>query len=348
MTRGGAERVMSLLFKEFSRTHKVHLIIFSGPVEYDIDGDVINLDLPNDGGRIRKMVNVFRRTQRLKKELKRLKPDLIISFIGNIQPILTFFPVIVSIRIDLDYTDEYSNKRVNHMLLKTLYRFKNVKKIVTVSKAIQKKLEDRYHFNNVTTIYNPIDFEAIEVQASEQRPVDYKYVLAVGSFKSQNGFDLLIRAFAESKMKKDIRLVILGDGHERNKYESLIIELGLQGKVMLPGKTKNPYVYMRNAEFFILSSRYEGFPNVLIEALACSAACIATDCETGPNEIIEPGQNGMLIPVENVEELTRAMDVLFSDDSLRKKFSQNARQSISHLELSQIASQWLKLDTSST
>lgn len=342
MKRGGAERVMSLLYTELSITHNVYLIHYFGEVEYDISGNIINLNLPNEGSTLNKVLNVFRRTSKLRNVLKRIKPDLTISFIGNMQPILTFFPVVVSIRIDLDYSDEFHDKRISDLLMRTLYKFPNIKKIVTVSKAIQNKLETRYGFQNVETIYNPLDFDFVDGMLKHESPFDFKYILAVGGFKSQNGFDLLIKAFAQSDVKDTTKLVILGDGHERGKYEALIYEQGLQGKVLLPGKSKNPFIYMKHAEFYVLSSRYEGFPNVLIEALACGAACVATNCETGPKEIIREGYNGMLIPVGSIPALKDAINLLCEDSDLREKFRMNARDSVQHLEVKKIAAEWLK------
>ena len=339
---GGAERVMSLLHRNFSQEHDVTLVIYHGPVNYPIDGEIINLELKNKGA-FSSIINIFRRTFNLRKVFKALKPDLIISFIGNLQPILTGYPVIVSIRIDLDYADEFSMPWLHKLQLKTLYRLPNVRKIVPVSYGIEKKLKDRYGFTNLTTIHNPLDMDMIDTMLEGERPFEFEYIVTVGAIKMQNGFDTLLKAYAQTEAKNHLKLVIVGDGPMREEIEALIKSLGLEDRVVLTGRQKNPFIYMRHSSMFILSSRYEGFPNVLIEALACGAACIATDCETGPNEIITPGENGILIPVGDEAALANNIDRLFSDDSLRSKFRQQARQSVSHLQLSKVGQKWLEL-----
>jgi glycosyltransferase involved in cell wall biosynthesis len=341
LSRGGAERVMSLLHSYFSLHHEVHLIIFHDPVEYDIHGEVTNLNLPNTGGILTSVINIFRRTFRLRKAFKKIQPDLIISFIGNLQPILTGFPVVVSIRIDLDYADEFSKPWAHKIQLKTLYKLPNVKKIVPCSFGIEKKMKARYGFANLETIHNPLDFEMIDKLLEKDRPLDFDYVLAVGGFKSQNAFDLLIKAYAASNTRKSLKLVIVGDGQLRPEFEALIQELGLANEVILAGKQKNPFIYMKYCTLYILPSLYEGFPNVLAEALACGAACISTDCETGPNEMIVSGENGILIPVGDIAAITESMDRLFANKSLLETFRSRARDSVSHLALPRIGERWL-------
>ena len=138
-------------------------------------------------------------------------------------------------------------------------------------------------------------------------------------------------------------MLILGEGNERKNLESLIKTLKLENKVFLMGKRDNIEDYYRQCEFFILPSKYEGFPNVLVEALANGCACISTDCPTGPNEIIKNEVNGLLIENDNQKAMTKAIDRLFFDKKLKYMLKNNAKKSILHLKLENIAEEWLKI-----
>jgi len=173
-----------------------------------------------------------------------------------------------------------------------------------------------------------------------------KFLIAVGRLTYQKHFDLMIDAFAESKAQENCDLIILGEGELRADLEQQISNLDLKGKVHLPGRLKNPFNYMKNAEFMVLSSRAEGFPMVLIEALSLDCPVVATDCPTGPREIIEKDVNGLLIPMKNKEVLTQSIDTLFFDQALRQSFSEKARGSVNHLSVENICKEWIKLSSS--
>jgi glycosyltransferase involved in cell wall biosynthesis len=133
-------------------------------------------------------------------------------------------------------------------------------------------------------------------------------ILGVGRLTQAKDFSTLIRAVARLRAKRDCRLVILGEGELRGELEGLVRTLGLQGSAQLPGFTENPFAWMNRAALFVLSSRWEGLPNALIQAMACGAPVVSTDCQSGPDEILEGGRWGTLVPVENEEALARAMD----------------------------------------
>ena len=337
LIKGGAERVVSVLSKELSKYYEVYVIIYHNPVEYEIGGKLINLETPS-GSFLRKIKNTFCRVVKLKRLIRKISPDFIVSFMGNLQPILTFEPVVVSIHNNPDFFPLYRK-----FLLKTIYKLPNVKKIITVSTGIEKKLNNDYRLKNTKTIYNPLNLDYIAKELLAPKPFEFDYILAMGRPSRQKGFDILIRSFAKSDLKNRIKLVILGEGKERNNLEELITELELKNRVLLYGKVDNPFIYMKYAKFFVLSSRYEGFVMVLLEALACDTPVVAANCETGTSEIIENGKNGLLVPIEDEEALKLAMEKIFYDKELYKKIKANTRESVERFDIKNIVKEWLKL-----
>jgi glycosyltransferase involved in cell wall biosynthesis len=318
LIKGGVERVVSILSKELSKYYEVYVVIYHNPVEYEIGGKLINLETPT-GSFLRKIKNTFYRVVKL-------------------QPILTFEPVIVSIRNNPDFFPLYRK-----FLLKTIYKLPNVKKIVTCSSEIENKLNNNYSLKNTKTIYNPIDLHLIDQKLLALKPFEFDYILAVGRLNRQKGFDILIKSFAKTNLRKRVKLVILGEGKERKYLEKLIVKYDLKSQVLLFGKVDNPFIYMKYAKFFISSSRYEGFANVLLEALACKIPIIAVDCKPGPSEIIENGENGLLIPVEDENALKLAMEKLFYDREFYMKLKSNTRKSIEKFNITNIIKDWLNL-----
>jgi glycosyltransferase involved in cell wall biosynthesis len=155
----------------------------------------------------------------------------------------------------------------------------------------------------IAVTYNPVVTDALEVAARE--PIAHAWlapgappvVLGVGKLKPQKGFDVLLRAFARVRAERAARLVILGEGSERRALERLARELGIAGEVALPGFVANPFAWMAKSAVFALSSRWEGLPSVLIEALACGCPVVSSDCPSGPAEILLRGRLGPLVPV---------------------------------------------------
>lgn len=187
--------------------------------------------------------------------------------------------------------------------------------IIAVSQGVAQDLVTCFPipFERVKVIYNPIVFPELFQKAEE--PVAHSWftskevpvILAAGRFEPQKAFLTLIKAFYELCKEINARLVILGDGKERGAMEALIAQLGLQERVSLLGFVLNPYPYMANADLFVLSSAWEGFGIVLVEAMAIGTPVVSTDCPFGPSEILENGRLGPLVPVEDVMGLAMAM-----------------------------------------
>jgi glycosyltransferase involved in cell wall biosynthesis len=174
--------------------------------------------------------------------------------------------------------------------------------------------------NLIEVVHNPI--VTTELRALVAEPLGHPWfgpgqvpvVLGVGRLAPQKDFGTLIRAFARVIVRRPCRLMILGDGPERASLEALVAERGLTGSVDLPGWISNPYPYMAHAGVFVLSSRWEGLPSVLIEALFCEVPVVATDCLSGPREILEGGRYGALVPVGDEEALAAAIEAALAGE----------------------------------
>jgi glycosyltransferase involved in cell wall biosynthesis len=189
--------------------------------------------------------------------------------------------------------------------------------IVAVSKGVADDLirHERIPNGRVRVIYNPIITPELKEKA--KAPLDHPWfkpgeppvVLAVGRLTAQKDFSTLIQAFARVRRARVVRLCILGEGEERPALESLVRQFGLQQDVSMPGFMANPYPYMALAQLFVLSSKWEGLPGALIEAMYCGIPLIATDCPSGPREILVDGNFGQLVPVGDECSLARAMEI---------------------------------------
>lgn len=198
-------------------------------------------------------------------------------------------------------------------LIRRAYRRADV--IVAVSHGVRDDLDSIAPGIAARTkvIYNPIVDDGLLEQQKEQVEHDWlgdpecRVILAVGRLTLQKDFSVLLRAFFRVRMKEDVRLVIVGDGNQRANLEAEIAELDLRGSVDLVGFQMNPVSFMMQADLFVLSSAYEGFGNVLVEALACGCPIVSTDCPSGPREILADGQWGRLVPVGDEVALAEAI-----------------------------------------
>lgn len=167
-------------------------------------------------------------------------------------------------------------------------------------------------------------------------------VISVGRLTFQKGFDLLVDAWGRLpiQLRKEWKLLIIGDGEAKPLLERKITELSIEDSVELVGATKAVFRYFENASVYCLSSRFEGLPMVLLEALAFHLPIVAFDCDTGPEELIENGKNGILVEAENVTQMTQSLATLMRDDSLRERMKNYKSQRLPQLELRAIIEQW--------
>jgi glycosyltransferase involved in cell wall biosynthesis len=187
--------------------------------------------------------------------------------------------------------------------------------------------------------------EGIEVQVqeavehgwfSEPTPV----IVSVGRLSKEKGYPYLLQAVARILPQRQVRLVIVGEGPQRAELESLARELGIAESVDLIGYRENPFKYLARAQLFVLSSLWEGLPGVLVEAMACGAPVVATDCRSGPSEIITNDAEGLLVPTADVEALAEAMLKVLSDATLADRMQGAGRARAQDFHVTKIAREY--------
>ncbi|MBD2138460.1 glycosyltransferase [Anabaena sp. FACHB-1237] len=320
---GGAERVVINLLKGMSSYNiPLDLIVATtdGPYLNQVPSQVRVINLAT--GRVIKAILP------LSKYLQNNKPIAIISHMNHANIVAVLAKKIggTETKLILVEHNTLSFSKSNSIrakflppLMKLLYPVADV--IVGVSKGVAEDLESQLALEKgkVNVIYNPvIDDELI---AKAKTPLEHPWFekgcppvfLAVGRLTAQKDFLTLIKAFGLLRKQKLARLIILGEGEQRTELEAMIRKLGISENVSMPGFVDNPYAYMSRGSAFVLSSRWEGLPTVLIEAMACGCPVIATDCPSGPREILEAGKYGTLVPVGNEIAISAAMlDILDS------------------------------------
>lgn len=216
------------------------------------------------------------------------------------------------------------------------------KTVVTLTARDVRFWQEGAWYRNAELVHipNPMFLEMREVPAKSS-----KTVISVGRMTAQKGFDLLIEAWHEisGDARADWKLLIIGDGEDRPLLQKKIEEYGLERSVTLIGATKEVFAYFEDASIYCLSSRFEGLPMVLLEALAFRLPIVAFDCDTGPEELVEQNRNGLLVEAGNVPKLAEALAKLMQDDALRARMRSHQSQSIQSLDLPSIIQQWQKI-----
>ncbi len=344
---GGTERVMSILANYWAaRGWKVTILTFdpgySEPF-YDLDNriDLLPLGISGrDNGLVGTITNNLRCIQILRKAIANSNPDVAIGFTNkiNILTILACWGLKVKTIATEHVHPSFSGLgKFWQFLQKWTYPRAD---LITVQTHSALSFYPSGRGYNTAVIPNPIslpDSDTIESRLS----TDDRHLLAVGKLVPQKGFDLLIRAFAQvSDRHPDWTLTILGEGRMRAELEDLCTQLKLEDRVHLMGTVKNVDAHLRKADIFALASRFEGFPVALGEAMACGVPVIATDCLSGPREMIHDGTDGMLVVSDNVDALAVGLDLLMSDPGKRQYFSHYAPRILDRFGVDRVMAMW--------
>lgn len=354
LNSGGAERVMSIMANHWAaRGVKVTLItLYTQDLDfYPLHRSVRRVALELTGHARYPWVALasnIRRVQRLRSEIRQSDPQVVVSFteVVNVLTLLatraTGLPVIVSERIDPRH---HRIGRAWSILRRALYPHADA--IVAQTASVHAWIRSIARRTVIHTIPNPVLPRGRVPDGSESpapvRPANGT-VVTVGRLSPQKGFDVLLQAFAECRRHvPGWRLVILGEGEERTRLESMVRSLGLEGAVEMPGRVREPSRVLEQSDLFVLSSHFEGFPNALLEAMSCGLAAISTDCPSGPADIIRHGVDGLLVPPGDVGQLARAMRRLMADSEERKRLGRAALEVDQRFGAGRVMESWEEL-----
>lgn len=321
---GGAERVAVILANALSGLGcRVDLVLAcaEGPYRGDLDPAVRVVDL----GASRVLFSL----PALAAYLRRERPAALLGVMAhaNVAAALARILSGTSIRLVLRQQTVLRipgiprKERILQVAMRWAYR--NADAVVAVSNGIATDLIQILALppTKVRTIHNPVITDSLYAMAAASLPHPWlmlgepPVIITAGRLQEEKDFPTLIHAFKKVREAFQCRLVILGEGGQRELLEELTLQLGIKDNVLLPGFQVNPFAWISRAALFVLSSRWEGLPGVLIQAMALGVPVVSTDCHSGPREILQDGRWGRLVPVGDVDALASAMRQTLEDDS---------------------------------
>jgi len=352
---GGAEKVMTYLASGLAKTgHNVTIVTLNSEIPdiYCVPLGVRHVKASGYSSICRwfNIISQIKRISVLRKYVAAQKPELIISFIDitNILVLIAFafrrIPIIVSERIN----PAFYHIGLHWALLRKIFYLRAARVVMQTADALQWAKSNNPGWKTVF-IPNPVVKPSYTFGRERPQFLGNEHnILALGRLHPQKGFDLLIKVFAGlTERFPNWHLTILGEGPERKKLESLAEKLDISGDVSFPGFSRNLYDAFRYVDLFVLSSRFEGFPNVLAEAMSCGVACISFDCPSGPGTIIRNGVDGLLVDNGDSAALSVAMGTLMSDENMRHRFAAKAVEVVERFSMEKYIDAWNKLLSSS-
>lgn len=340
MTKGGAERVMSIIANDMAKENEISIMCLADKkIEYALNNKIKVNALDKNIKYKNKMLINYMRYKILKKYIITYCPDIIISFL----PTPSFLSVIAKgnskvpiIICDRNNPSKEYSSFVKKILMEALYPKANGFVFQTNE---QKQFFNKRIQEKSTVIFNPIKDEFLNSDKLIQKE---NTIISVGRLVEQKNQKLLINAFARISDKyKEYSLKIFGDGPLKTNLQNQIDNLKLNDKVFLCGICDDIKTELEKAKVFVLSSNYEGMPNALIEAMAVGLPVISTDCPCGgPKELIQNEINGILVDVNNEENMANKLDILLSQTQKANRLGKEAEKIKEKLKTENILKQW--------
>ena len=336
---GGMERLVSILLRTIDRSRfQPELMLLHRIDENEAYRATIPDDVPiHDLGK-RSRTDAPRLVRDVARKLRSGRYDATIGFMTYPNLLLIAarvmsrrrVPVIATEHVTPDVLRESLGRRAQLALSARLYR--RASAVVAVSDGMRRAFVSELRLSppQVHTIYNPFDPSLDALLAT---PPDHPWLrddgpvlVAVGRLEPQKGYPLMLQALADVRRSVAARLLVLGEGHERGRLEALARELGLADAVDFVGFVPNPFAYMQAASAYLLSSHWEGFPFVLVEASRAGAAIVAGNCPFGVDEVVVPDESGLLVPPEDPSALAAGIVRILREPGLADRLRRGARQ----------------------
>ena len=360
---GGAERVVSQLLTHLQDDFDIHLALYSHIIEYDIPDGIRILDLKQseNDGQMTMLLKLPWLSYKVSKYCKKNSITRSVAFLNRPCYINALMRSCWGYRgrvVMCERTHETNMLKTKSLLTSIITKFlirvsyNRADLVLANAQAIKDDLRTNLHvLTPMEVIYNPIDIR--DLQYKMKLPVtipfsnDTFHFIAVGNFRLEKNFPLLLDAFALIK-ELNCKLLLVGDGPLNGLLKQKVSDLKIMEQVIFCGRDNNPFKYIHKCDSFILSSDVEGFPNVLLEALACGKPVISTDCLSGPREMLAPSTDpnqqltdhfseeefGILTPVGNATIMAQAMRKLISDQSLRSRLQEKAASRAAGFDIS--------------
>ena len=352
MHGGGAERVAAHLINRCDRSQmdlRLGLLQATGPYLSDVDPALVDVaPIGKDWVRYEGDNSSFYKPHRLilagllaptnvAAMVRKFRPDVMVSFLkgmnviayaarGGLGPRAPRWIAREGNNTDVVIDDEVHNP-LGRRLVKTLVRhcYRAADCVLANSHEMARGLERNLGIphTRLRVIHNPIDVDRIQQLASDPLPEarGRRFVVTAGRLEHQKAHDLLLEAFASSPACRELDLVILGKGSLEAQLKAQAAALGIAERVHFPGFVANPWAHFAKAALFVLPSRWEGFPTVVAEALACGVPTLVTDCNFGPSEIVEHGHSGWVVPTDDLAALRSGMEMMLSQPETATSFA---------------------------
>jgi glycosyltransferase involved in cell wall biosynthesis len=337
----------------------IHLILYEQVFDYPLPDNIEVAILDVKASR-----NLFKLTKgfvlkiiRLALLFRRNRPDVIFSLLSSTNVTVIIAKLLSGTKSRVIVSEHtYPSVNLANEMYGGITRFfisrcyPEADRIIAVSESIKRDLMLNFHFpeTKIEVVYNPVDIG--EIQRLSKEAVEHTWfrdklpvIVSVGRLTKQKGYPYLLQAFSLVKRHLSCRLAIIGEGQDRTKLIDMTKSLGIETEVEFLGFQKNPFKYMARSSLFVLSSLYEGFPNVILEAMALGLPVISTDCPSGPAEIIEDKKNGLLVPVKDEQALAGAIICVMTDERLRESLGREARLRADDFALEKIAKDYKRV-----
>ena len=342
---GGAERVATVLCNAFSELHQVSLVATYGgldPCVFELSRTIDLHYLANDYSCIAgQQKGSVARLMKLRHLMKTERPDVIISFLPNVNVMAVLanvglkIPLIICERSDPEH---FPMSGFWKTLCKYSYQFADMLTVQT--SAVAAKVGRLFYLPSlVEVIPNPISDNLLQVSPLQlQAP----HILCLGRLTASKQFEQVLQAFASlSPANPEWELHLIGDGPARPELEQLALQFGISSKIRFFGGVEHPYPQVAACDIFAMTSRFEGFPNALLEALVLGRPAVVYDCPSGPREMTNHGRVARLVPLNDLAEFTRALAELMADPLLRLELGDQAKTFVTQqYSLSAVIEQW--------